>query len=352
MSKQKVCVIFGGNSSEHEVSRVSARNVINNLDKNKYEVYPLGITKEGQWLLYSGDISKLDNGEWEKSNVHKAIISPDSGDKCILVFKGNTVEKINIDVAFLILHGRNGEDGTVQGLLQLAGIPYTGSGVLSSALCMDKASSKLILEANGIPQARWLVIRESDMQNPALVLERVEKAFSYPVFVKPSGAGSSIGAGRVLSPEGLIPALEDALRYDTKALVEENINAREIECGIIGNDNPRIALLGEVVTDHSFYDFEAKYTEGAASSVIPAPLSAEKTEEIKEIARKAYLTLECKGFVRIDFFVEKTTERVFLNEINSLPGCTDSSMFPVLWQKSGLTFTALLDEIISYAMEG
>lgn len=352
MAKQKVVVIFGGNSSEHEVSRVSARNIINNFDKKKYEVFTLGITKGGEWLLYSGDTKRLDNGDWEKSNVHKAIISPDAGDKCILVFKGNTVEKISIDVAFLILHGRNGEDGTIQGLLELAGIPYTGPGVLSSALCMDKASAKLILAANNIPQADWLVFNDYDMSNTAKIKETVEKKFTYPVFVKPSGAGSSIGAGRVTSSEELIPAVENAFQYDSKVLVEENIIAREIECGIIGNDNPKIALLGEVVTDHDFYDFQAKYTAGLSDAIIPAPLSESKTAEINDIARRAYLAMGCKGFTRIDFFVEKTTQRVILNELNTLPGCTDSSMFPILWQKSGVTFAKLIDMIVSYAMEG
>jgi D-alanine-D-alanine ligase len=352
MVKQKVAVIFGGCSSEHEVSRVSARNVINNLDKEKYEVFPLGITKGGQWFLYSGDIKKLDNGDWEKSNVHKAIISPDAGDKCIFVFKGNTVERINIDVAFLILHGKNGEDGTVQGLLQLAGIPYTGPGVLASALCMDKATSKIIFSANGIPQADWLVFTKNDAERPVEIIKKVEDNFAYPVFVKPSGAGSSIGAGIVKSQDMLMDAIENALSYDSKVLVEEFIDAREIECGIIGNENPRVALLGEVITDSEFYDYRTKYTLGLADVIIPAPLSEQKTEEIKEIAVKAYLSVGCRGFSRIDLFVEKTTGRVLLNELNTLPGCTDSSMFPVLWQKSGMTFAKLLDEIIAYAMEG
>ncbi len=352
MAKQKVAVIFGGNSSEHEVSRVSARNIINNLDKEKYEVFPLGITKGGQWFLYSGDVGRLDNGDWEKSNVHNAIISPDAGDKCIVVFKGNSAEKIVIDVAFLILHGQNGEDGTVQGLLQLAGIPYTGPGVLASALCMDKASAKLILAAHGIPQASWLVLTEPDLKNPADILRQVESKFTYPVFVKPSGAGSSIGAGRVSSPDELLPAVKSAFQFDSKVLVEENIDAREIECGIIGNDSPEIALLGEVITDHEFYDYKAKYTVGQADVIIPAPLSAEKTAEINDIAKKAYLAMGCRGFTRIDFFVERSTERVILNELNTLPGCTDSSMFPVLWQKSGVTFTQLIDKIIAYALEG
>ncbi len=351
MAKQKVVVIFGGNSSEHEVSRVSARNIINNLDKEKYEVYALGITKGGQWLLYSGDTSRLDNGDWEKSNVNKAIISPDSGDRCILVFRGSGVEKISVDVAFLILHGRNGEDGTVQGLLQLSGIPYTGPGVLSSALCMDKAQAKHILAANGIPQAKWLVFKEGDLEKPSEIIDKVGKEFTYPVFVKPSGAGSSIGAGRVMSSDELLPALKNAFQFDSKVMVEENIDAREIECGIIGNETPEIALLGEVVTDNEFYDFQAKYTAGLADAVIPAPISDEKTAEINEIAKKAYLAMECRGFTRIDFFVERSTERVILNELNTLPGCTDSSMFPVLWQKSGVTFSQLLDKIISYALE-
>ncbi|GHV45214.1 D-alanine--D-alanine ligase [Clostridia bacterium] len=352
MRKFKVAVIFGGNSSEHEVSRISARNVINNLDKDKYEIFVIGITKSGEWLLYSGGTDKLDNGEWEKSGVHKAIISPDAGDKCMIVFRGGTFEKVQLDAAFLVLHGKNGEDGSVQGLLQLAGIPYTGPGLLASALCMDKANSKLILEAAGIPVARWITVQSAELADPAAVVARVGQKFTYPVFVKPSGAGSSIGAGRVGSPDELVPALEYALQYDTKALVEENIDAREIECGLIGNGEPRVALLGEVVTGNAFYDFEAKYVAGKAEAVIPAPVGDEKTAEINDIAKRAYLAMDCRGMTRIDFFLEKGTERVILNELNTIPGCTDSSMFPVLWQKSGLTFTALLDEILAYAMEG
>jgi len=351
MNKLKVCVIFGGNSSEHDVSRVSARNVINNLDKQKYEVYVIGITKGGEWLLYDGDTSKLDNGDWERGNVHKAIISPDAGDRCIILFRGHNVEKIRIDVAYLVLHGRNGEDGTMQGLLELSGIPYTGPKVLSSALCMDKATAKLVLQANDIPQADWLVFVNSDLANPQNILNKVEQKFTYPVFVKPSGAGSSIGANKVNSSDELIEAIHYALNYDSKAMVEEYIDAREIECGIIGNETPKVALLGEVITDSEFYDFEAKYTVGMADASIPALLTDEQTETITEIGKRAYLAMECRGLTRIDFFLEKSTGRIVLNELNTLPGCTDSSMFPTLWQKSGVTFTELLDEIIAYAME-
>jgi D-alanine-D-alanine ligase len=217
---------------------------------------------------------------------------------------------------------------------------------------MDKATSKIIFSANGIPQADWLVFTKNDAERPVEIIKKVEDNFAYPVFVKPSGAGSSIGAGIVKSQDMLMDAIENALSYDSKVLVEEFIDAREIECGIIGNENPRVALLGEVITDSEFYDYRTKYTLGLADVIIPAPLSEQKTEEIKEIAVKAYLSVGCRGFSRIDLFVEKTTGRVLLNELNTLPGCTDSSMFPVLWQKSGMTFAKLLDEIIAYAMEG
>ncbi|MCK9477888.1 MAG: D-alanine--D-alanine ligase [Firmicutes bacterium] len=352
MAKQKIAVIFGGNSSEHEISRLSARNVINNLDKEKYEVLPLGITKEGEWLLYSGDISKLESGEWEKSNAHKAAVSSNAGERCIFVFKNDFIERVTIDAAFIVLHGKNGEDGTVQGLLTLADIPYTGCGVLSSALCMDKCFAKQIFEVNEIAQAQWLVFNKYDLSNPHEIQAKVLEKFSYPVFVKPSSVGSSIGAQKVDASDSLISAIKEALCHDAKVLVEQYVKGREIECAVMGNDAPQTAQLSEIVTTKAFYDYEAKYSEGFSYNDIPAALSKEKTQEICSIAKKAYLAAGCKGFARVDFFVENGSERVLLNEINTIPGFTDKSAFPLMWQKSGVCFSALLDKIIAHAMEG
>ena len=352
MTKQKIAVIFGGNNSEHEISRMSARNIINNLNKDKYEAFPLGITKNGEWLLYSGDVERLSSGDWEKSNTYKAAISPDAGEKCISVIKGDHVETVNIDIAFLALHGKNGEDGTIQGLLCLAGIPYTGCGVLTSALCMDKVFAKQIFAVNNIPQAKWFVFTEKDLSNPAEILKKVSDEFSYPVFVKPSAVGSSIGAQRVDYHGELTEAIRQALSYDYKVLVEEYINGREIECGMLVNDTPKTSPLSEIITSKDFYDFEAKYAEGISRNDIPAKISKEKAEEVCELAKKAYVAVGCKGFARVDFFIEKDTQRVLLNEINTIPGFTDKSAFPLMWQHEGISFSALLEEIIAYAMEG
>lgn len=351
MGKIKICVIFGGNSSEHEISLISARNVINNLDKEKYEIYKIGITKGGQWYLYEGDTTKIESGEWEKTNVHKAIISPDAGDKCILLFKGHDVSKIKIDVVFLALHGRNGEDGTIQGLLELAGIPYAGPKVLSSAICMDKAFTKLVLKANNIPQADWLVFKICDLEFPSKIIEKVNEKFTYPVFVKPCNGGSSFGATKVKSQEELINAVQSALEFDDKALVEEFINAREIECAVIGNDTPNVSLFGEVITNSEFYDFDTKYVNNNSYVQIPADIKKEQSKIMTDLAQRAYTALECKGFTRVDFFIDKSTGRIMLNELNTIPGFTDISMFHMLWQKNGVPLNELLNKIIALAME-
>jgi len=351
MSKLKICVIFGGNSSEHEISCVSAKNVLNNLNKEKYEIYPIGITKGGEWKLFTGNIDSFEPTTWENTDTKKVLISPDTGDKCIYIFKGQDVTKVEIDAVFVIIHGKNGEDGTIQGLLEMSGIPYAGPGVLASALCMDKVASKHIFEAHGIPVTAWDYATAEDMKNPEAVVKRIEETFTYPIFVKPSSGGSSIGAMKVSGRETLVSALNNALAYDEKALVEEFINAREIETAVMGNSNPQIALPGEIIANSDFYDFDAKYVNNTSQVVIPANIPDEKIKEIQELAIKSYKAVGCKGFSRVDFFYERETGRVLLNEINTLPGFTDISMFPMMWQKSGVSFSELLDKLIAYAME-
>ncbi|MDD3766529.1 MAG: D-alanine--D-alanine ligase [Eubacteriales bacterium] len=350
MPKLKVAVIFGGSSSEHDVSRVSARNVINNLNREKYDVYTIGITKQGKWLYFNGSVEEIESGAWEKGDVCKAVLSPDATDRCFWIIKDDKTEKLPVDVVVPILHGKNGEDGTIQGLLQLAKIPYTGPGVLSSAMCMDKAMAKYILEAGGVPVAKWEVVRALDLENPSAVAEKIEGKFTYPVFVKPSSAGSSFGASKVNTKDELIPALRQALLHDKKALVEEAIVGREIECAVIGNNEALASVVGEIFTKNDFYDFEAKYTPGLSYTVVPADISEEKAERVREIAKKAYMLLECEGFSRVDFFVEEAG-RIVLNEINTIPGFTDISLFPVMWEKTGIPTDKLLDKIIAYAIE-
>lgn len=349
MDKLNVCVIFGGNSTEHEISRLSAKNVINNLDKEKYNIYTLGITRDGRWLLYDGDTDSIADGSWENGAVKKAILSPDTADRGLLVFNGEKIDTVPIDVAFIIMHGKNGEDGTIQGLLELAEIPYTGPKVLASALCMDKAMVKELLQANGIPVTKGITVRHGDNLEDAV--RKVNDTFAFPVFVKPSNAGSSIGASKASDNFELSAALEDALKHDTKALVEEYIDGIEVESAVLGNRNPKVARLGQIFSGHEFYDYDAKYKDGVSHTIIPADIPEETAAEISEFAKKAYIIAECSGFTRIDFFVEKGTNRVILNELNTIPGFTNISMYPMMWKASGLSYRETLDEIIRLGLE-
>jgi len=347
MSKLNVCVLFGGVSPEHAVSCSTAKNVIDNLEKEKYNVFPLGITKEGKWLLYtSGATENLTNGTWQ--NLAKpAHISPDS------IIHGIVMDDktIHIDVVYIALHGSNGEDGTVQGLLELADIPYSGPRILGSALCMNKDTARVMLKSAGVDSVKYISVLKEEMCNEAAVLDRVTNDFELPVFVKPSNCGSSVGAGRADTSKDVIPAIKHALEFDHTALIEEFIDAREFECAVIGNDELITSHVGEVFTDNTFYDYEAKYVAGMANIQIPAELTADETSAIQNLAKKAYSALDLKGLCRIDFFIDKKTGRVILNELNTLPGCTPSSAFPVLFEKTGIPFSEVLDKVIDYALE-
>ena len=349
MGKLNVCVIFGGKSSEHDISRLSAKNILYYINKDKYNVFMLGITKKGEWLLYDGDLENLLSDDWEKGNVKKAIISPDTSDSGLIVFDNGTVSNIHLDCAFVIIHGKNGEDGTIQGLLELSGIPYTGPGVLGSAVCMDKGIAKEVLEHNGIPVSKGISLRKHNGIENAV--NKVKENFDYPVFVKPANAGSSIGCSKVLNDEELKNALKIAFDNDKKILVEEFIDAIEVESAVMGNDVPKVAKVGQIISAHEFYDYDAKYNDTTSKTVIPANIPQDKAEEISEIAKKAYICTECCGFARIDFFIEKSTGRVILNEINTLPGFTNISMFPMMWKANGVGFTETIDRIIELGLE-
>ncbi|MBQ4543798.1 MAG: D-alanine--D-alanine ligase [Clostridia bacterium] len=334
MSKLNVCVIYGGNSSEHDVSVVSAGNIIKNMDTELYNVYKIFITKEGEWQ-YEGK---------------SAIISPDSTKKAIIVFDKGTYEEIKIDVVFIALHGKNGEDGTVQGLLELAQIPYTGCGVLSSALCMDKAMAKFIFDAHGIPQVDWVLLTPSATDEE--IISKVNDKFTYPVFVKPSNAGSSFGTAKVKEQSELVSAVRVAFKYDSKVLVEAFINAREIECAVMGNDNPEGAKLGEIVVkSNDFYDFDAKYKGGGCDLLVPAPVDQETEKKIREYAIKAYKAADCQGFSRVDFFMSKDDGKIYLNEINTIPGFTGGSLFPITWEATGITVKQTVTNLINLALK-
>lgn len=352
MDKLKVAVLFGGQSGEHEVSRVSATSIINNIDKEKYEVYMVGITKNGQWYLYSGDVDKIATGEWEKEAV-PALIGPSTKYKGIIAFKDGSYEFYPIDVVFPVLHGPNGEDGTVQGLLELLEMPYVGPNVLSSSLCMDKVFSKRIFLESGIPTPKFTVVYRKDVNDAEkyeYIKSEISEKIGYPCFVKPANMGSSVGITKVHNECELFDALKIAAKYDRKIIVEEGIDAREIECSVLGNDNPEASVAGEIVPAHEFYDYDAKYFDEASKLFIPAPIPDAKMEEIRDLAIKAYTALDVRGMARVDFLMDKNTGKVYLNELNTIPGFTQISMYPKLWEASGKPYSKLIDELIQLAL--
>ena len=348
MNKLNVCVIFGGASSEHDISRLSVKTVLNNIDTTKYDVYKVAITKEGKWLYYDGETESITDDNWLDYTKGEAIISPDRSDSALIRLNCGSAEKIHIDVIYPVLHGKYGEDGTIQGLFDMSGIPYTACGCIGCAVCMDKCVAKILFEKAGIKQADWIEIKKGD----EIDFELVEKRLGYPVFVKPSSAGSSVGVTKVSKKEELEDAINLALAHDYKVLIEEAINAREVEMAVMGNLNPVCAdFAGEIKPAKEFYDFDAKYKDENSGLLIPAPIDEQTLETIKENAKKAYKICECRGYSRVDFFVEKTTGEVYLNEINTIPGFTPISMYPKLWENSGISIKEVIDKHINLALE-
>lgn len=353
MDKLNVCVIFGGVSPEHEVSLRSAESVLNNLNTGKYCIYPIGITKQGQWILFGGaDYSMLPLGTWQNHPDNcRAVISPEYKNG-LLCFQNDYVKTVHIDVIFPVLHGENGEDGSIQGLLQLAGIPYVGSHVSASAVAMDKTLTKLIIDKAEIPQAAWYLVRCSDLsQKIEVILDEVEARFSYPVFVKPAGTGSSVGVSKAANRESLRNALYNAGKYDEKILVEEFIAGAEIEVAVMGNDTPIASVCGEIDSGAEFYDYDAKYVTDTSVAYIPARIQNSTAEKVREYAVKAYSSLGCRGLSRVDFFVTFADEQIVFNEVNTLPGFTSISMYPKLFDASGIAYGDLIDQLLEYAME-
>ena len=354
MKKLSVCILFGGVSPEHEVSLRSAESVLNNIDKNKYNVFPVGITKEGDWILYAGkDYSLLLSGEWKNfPGNRRAAISPVRG-QGLLSFEGDCVVRERIDVVFPVLHGENGEDGTVQGLLRLAGIPFVGPHVAASAVAMDKTLTKLVADQAGIPQADWELVRRGDVEgHMEQKLNLLEQRFSYPMFVKPAGTGSSVGVSKAADRAALEKALLEASAYDEKVLVEEFIRGREIEVAVMGNDSPVASICGEIDSGAEFYDYDAKYITDTSVAYVPARIPEDVQERVRETAVKVYKAIGCRGLSRVDFFVTDGDNRIVFNEINTIPGFTSISMYPKLFAASGIPYTQLIDELIDLAMEG
>ena len=346
MSKKNVLVLFGGRSSEHEVSCVSATTVISNMDRESYEIFAVGITKEGRWVLVDG-IEEIKDGTWVNSKK-QAVLSPDTVEKALYVFENGEMKKLRIDVAFPVLHGLNGEDGTVQGLFELAGIPYVGCGILASAVSMDKLYTKIIVDTLGISQARYVGVYKDEIKDVA-VYEKIEKTLVYPVFIKPSNAGSSRGVSKAANREELIAGLAEAANHDRKILVEETIYGRELECAVLGDGKVDASGIGEVLAAAEFYDYEAKYHNAESKTVISPELPAGKEEEIREAAVKIFKAVDGQGLSRVDFFLENETNRVIFNEINTLPGFTAISMYPMLWGAKGIDKPALITRLLELA---
>lgn len=348
MKKQKIAVFFGGMSTEHEVSLISATTVIKHLNHEKYEIAMIGITKEGRFLHYTGDVENISSGEWEKGMVEDCVISTNRNWKGFLSLTADGWKLHEIDCAIPVLHGKNGEDGTIQGMLELAGIPFVGCDLASSANCMDKQLTHIILEQSGVKMAKWMSFVKGSCTEESYC--RVEEYLGYPVFVKPAKAGSSFGVSKASDREQLIKALELAFEHDDKVVVEEMIVGREVECAVLGNQSPKASVAGEIEACNEFYDFDAKYVNSASNLYIPARISEESMQKLRDTAVSAYQAIGCSGLSRVDFFVTEQGE-VILNEINTFPGFTSISMYPKLWEHMGVPITELLDSLINLGLE-
>ncbi len=350
---KKALILFGGVSSEHDISLISAKSVIENTPKDKYDIITVGITKDGRWYLYTGDVENLPEDKWlcDKSRLTPAVLSPDRADHGIIVL-GEKTEKIKVDVVFPVLHGKNGEDGAVQGLLQLAGIPFVGCDMISSACCMDKVITNTLLDEAGIAQAKWLGLKEHEYkENGEEFIKKAEEYLGYPIFVKPANAGSSVGVSKATDKDSLKRAIAKAFKEDAKLVLEEGITGKEIECAVLGNEEPIASLVGEIESCNDFYDYDAKYINEASKLYIPARIEQKISDEIRETAVRAYKALGCSGLARVDFFVREGDNKVLLNEPNTIPGFTSISMYPKMFQKSGVEYPELIDRLFMLACE-
>ena len=348
MAEKNIVVIMGGRSSEHEVSLVSAATVVENINTEVYNVIMVGITKDGQWKLIES-LDKVRDGSWVQGHT-QAILSPETGKGELILMQKDRVDTVHVDVVFPVLHGMNGEDGTLQGLLELAQIPYVGCGVLASACSMDKFYTKIIVDAIGIRQAKFVGVRRGELTDMDEVVSRVEKELDYPVFVKPSKAGSSQGVSKAEDREGLVAALRLAAQHDSKILVEENIVGRELECAVLGGAEAKASGVGEILAADTFYSYEAKYNNEDSRTVVGPELPEGRTEEIRRDAEAIFKALDCYGLSRVDFFLTKDTEEVVFNESNTLPGFTAISMYPMLWEAEGVDKKELIQRLIDLAM--
>ena len=347
--KMTVAVLFGGQSSEHEISCMSAVNVIEAMNPDKYELVLIGITKEGRWV-FTDSIQQIKENTWRESPI-QAFLLPDATEHGVLLMEGEKAEKKRVDAVFPVLHGMYGEDGTIQGLLEMADIPYVGCGVLSSAVSMDKAYTKQLVEPLGIRQAQYVLVTRMEMKDMAACVRRVEGKLNYPVFVKPSKAGSSKGVSQAKNAGELEMALTEAARHDIRILVEETIAGREIECAVLGAYEPEASGVGEILAADAFYSYEAKYFNNESRTVLEPEFPEGVMDQVRECAVKIFKAVDGFGLARVDFFLERGTNQIVFNEINTMPGFTGISMYPMLWAKRGLQGGKLIDRLIELALQ-
>lgn len=363
--RMRVGIVFGGKSGEHEVSIQSAKSVMASLDPNKYETVPIFISKSGRWFGsqeatailqgQDGQVARFLTTGHEGAGDGVRTELPVESETAVEVASGETVPSMlaqQIDVVLPILHGSNGEDGTIQGLLEVLDLPYVGAGVLASAVGMDKIFMKTVFAAAGLPQVEYIFFtRKQWQQDKEQILEQIEKTVNYPCFVKPANLGSSVGISKVKSRDQLSEAVDFAARYDRKVIVEEGREVREIEVAVLGNEQPEASVPGEVIPSAEFYDYAAKYLAGDSELQIPARVTPEQMQEIRQLAVRAFQAVDCSGLARVDFFIDKRTNQVLLNEINTMPGFTQFSMYPKLWEATGLPYALLIDKLIQLAIE-
>lgn len=351
--KIRVGVLFGGRSCEHEVSVISARSLVEAIDQDKYEVVLIGITKEGRWLTAAAAQRLLESRVIQGDDLLPVVLDYPGSRELVIEGKAGQRTSQAIDVIFPLLHGPYGEDGTVQGLLELAGVAYVGAGVVGSAVGMDKEMSRRVFRAEGLPQVEYAVIRRQRWERePKAVQREIEARFSYPVFIKPVNLGSSVGVVKAHHGEEFRAGMDQAIQFDYKVMVEaEAANCREIEVAILGNEEPQASVPGEIVPGNEFYDYNAKYLDDNSELIIPARLSPETTEKVRQMALRAFRAVEAAGLSRVDFFVDKEDESIYLNEINTMPGFTPISMYPKLWAASGIPYPELIDRLIELALE-
>jgi D-alanine-D-alanine ligase len=353
--KLRVGVLFGGRSGEHEVSLMSARSVLAYLDRSKYEVIEIGITHDGDWLVGEQVLEAFEHAETQ--DLQPVVFLPQPNQAAIYTLQpqldGSELRLLaQVDVFFPVLHGTFGEDGTLQGLFEIARVPYVGAGVLGSSVGMDKGVFKDVMKSNGIPVLETMVVLRSELETDlAGVLERAETIASFPLFVKPANLGSSVGITKCRHRSDLMEGLMEAARYDRRILIERGIEPREIEVSVLGNDHPQASLPGEIIPKRDFYSYEAKYIDASSELLIPAPLEAGTAARVQELAIRAYRAIDCAGMARVDFLLDKVTGELYLGELNTIPGFTQISMYPKLWEASGLSYPDLLDRLIELALD-